>query len=242
MIYEKNFTPVIKVLRCIETQIRGLFSEKPIAKFTKPQASFRYSSRMAVRPFLVLLLCFPLLVAGCTVPVASTGKLPFQGRLQLALDEDWERTAQVDGGRVQMWTREGVAIDRLLVYAGIGDGESIDPDILSANPGSARLKRFRFHNRMQAQEITSLFGAMLSHDGSRFDLRELQPHPFGAAQGFRFTFALVRRSDGARLSGLAYGAVDKGELFAIVYLAPRLTFFPRHQARVDQMAKGAKLK
>ena len=36
--------------------------------------------------------------------------------------------------------------------------------------------------------------------------------------------------------------VNQGELFALIYHAPRLTFFPRHQARVEAMAKAVMIK
>ena len=37
-------------------------------------------------------------------------------------------------------------------------------------------------------------------------------------------------------------AVSKGELFALLYRALRLAFFPRHQPRVEQIARSARLK
>lgn len=42
-----------------------------------------------------------------------------------------------------------------------------------------------------------------------------------------------------RLLGVGFGAVDKGELFSLLYNAPALTFFPRHRARVEAIAKTA---
>jgi hypothetical protein len=44
------------------------------------------------------------------------------------------------------------------------------------------------------------------------------------------------------MRGLGYGTVSKGELFAMLYTAPRLTFFARHRERVEQMARSATLK
>jgi hypothetical protein len=41
---------------------------------------------------------------------------------------------------------------------------------------------------------------------------------------------------------VGFGAVSKGELFALLYHAPRLAFFPRHQPRVEQIARSARLK
>ena len=65
---------------------------------------------------------------------------------------------------------------------------------------------------------------------------------FAGQKGFRFEYALTRKVDNVQLLGLGYGTVSKGELFAIVYTAPRLTFFARHRDRVEQIAKSARLK
>ena len=44
-------------------------------------------------------------------------------------------------------------------------------------------------------------------------------------------------------AGVIYGTitVSKGELFAIVYMAPQLAFFARHKARVEHMAAAVRL-
>jgi hypothetical protein len=83
---------------------------------------------------------------------------------------------------------------------------------------------------------------MLTRDGSRFGLVKLEPSAFAGSKGFHFEYTLVRKSDGAQLLGLGYGAVVNSQLFAIVYQAPRLTFFSRHQAEVEQIARSARVK
>jgi hypothetical protein len=95
---------------------------------------------------------------------------------------------------------------------------------------------------MQPDEIVSLFEGMFTRDGSTFKLARLEPANFGGRKGFRFEYGLTRKVDSAQLSGVGYGVVDSGELFAIIYLAPRLTFFPRHKQRVERMAMSSKLK
>jgi hypothetical protein len=66
--------------------------------------------------------------------------------------------------------------------------------------------------------------------------------PFGGEKGFRFEYSLVRQVDNVRLSGIGYGAVHKGELFAMLYMAPKLVFFPRHAERVDRIARSAAIR
>jgi hypothetical protein len=93
---------------------------------------------------------------------------------------------------------------------------------------------------MQPDEMVSMFEGMLTRDGSTFKLGKLEPLPFGE-RGYRFEYAIIRKVDNVQLSGVGYGTVSKGELFAILYQAPRLTFYERHRARVESMARSARL-
>jgi hypothetical protein len=95
---------------------------------------------------------------------------------------------------------------------------------------------------MQPDQIVAMFEGMLTRDGSSFKLVKLEPATFGGEKGFRFEYSLIRRVDNVQLAGMGYAAVSKGELFALLYSAPRLTFFSRHQGRVDQIARSARLK
>ena len=83
---------------------------------------------------------------------------------------------------------------------------------------------------------------MLTRDGSSYRLVQLEPARFGGRQGFRFEYALTRKIDNVQLSGLGYGAVSKGELFALAYMAPRLAFFARHAPTVEQIALSARVR
>jgi len=95
---------------------------------------------------------------------------------------------------------------------------------------------------MQPDEIVALFEGMLTRDGSEFKLVKLEPAVFGGVKGFRFEYAVTRKTDNVVLLGIGYSAVSKGELFALVYQAPRLTFFSRHKHRVEQIARSARVK
>jgi hypothetical protein len=95
---------------------------------------------------------------------------------------------------------------------------------------------------MHADQVVALFEGMLTRDGSTFKLVKLEPAAFGGEKGYRFEYALVRRGDGVQLSGIGYAAVSRSELFALVYQAPRMTFFSRHKDRVEGIARSARLK
>jgi hypothetical protein len=95
---------------------------------------------------------------------------------------------------------------------------------------------------MQPDDIVAMFEGMMTRDGSVFKLNKLEPVSFGGQKGFRFEFSLTRKVDSVELSGVGFGTVANGELYAMLYAAPQLGFFGRHQGSVEQMARSARLK
>jgi hypothetical protein len=188
-----------------------------------------------MRRLLVVLAIAAL--AGCaTVNKMESGDQKIGERMTLHLEGAWNHVALPNQGPAQTWTMEGLPVDVLLIYSGLKDGQAIH------GPGTAGQKSFNFQAKMQPDEIVALFEGFLSRDGSEFKLLKLEPSAFGGEKGFRFEYALTRKVDGVALSGFGYSAISKGELFALVYQAPRLTFFSRHKDRVEQIARSARVK
>jgi hypothetical protein len=186
-----------------------------------------------------LILCFAWL-AGCVTPPTpvkpESGEQVVGDRLTVTLDGAWNHI-YVPGQTAEHWTMEGLPIDDLQIYSGIKDGQAIHPVVSGSSA-----KPFVFHSAMQPDEIVSLFEGMLTRDGSTFQLVKSEPAMFGGAKGYHFEFKVVRKVDSVELSGVGYGAVSNGELFSMVYIAPRMTFFGRYQGRVDNIAHGARIK
>lgn len=182
-----------------------------------------------------VLLC--LLVGCASIDKVERGDRAVGSRMVVAIEAAWNHVNVPGMGPAQTWTMEGLPVDRLLLYSGVKDGEAIHPPVRN----SRDMKRFNFRANMQPDEIVSLFEGMLTRDGSRFKLVQLAPAEFGGQKGFRFDYALTRQYDNVHLLGLGYGTVSKGELFAIVYMAPQLVFFARHKDRVEKLAGAVRL-
>lgn len=186
----------------------------------------------------ILIAVFAAVLAGCaTVSKMDTGEQTLGERLLVTLEGPWNHVTVPGMGPAQVWTMEGLPVDQLLVYSGIKHDE-----VVHAQRGGGAAKSFAFRSGMQPDEIVAMFEGMLTRGGSQFKLVKLEPVDFAGEKGFRFEYSIIRRTDNAVLSGLGFGAVSKGELFALLYHAPRLAFFPRHQPRVEQMARSARLK
>ena len=185
-----------------------------------------------------LLLVFALVaLSGCaTVNKMESGNQNIGERMSVTLEGAWNHVALPNQGPGQTWTMDGLPVDTLLIYSGLKDGQAMH------RATSSGQKSFTFRASMQPDEIVGLFEGMLSRDGSQFQLTKLEPASFGGEKGFHFEYSLVRKVDGVTLLGMGYGMVSKRELFALVYQAPRLTFFSRHKDRVEQIARSARVK
>lgn len=184
-------------------------------------------------------MLFAAALAACA-PVQTrkveSGERTIGDRLVVNLDGAWNHVSAPNMGPAQTWTMEGLPVDQLLVYSGIKDGEAVH-----AQASGSQRKSFSFRSDMQPDEIVAMFEGMFTRDGSTFKLAKLEPSGFGGGKGMRFEYALVRKVDGVQLSGMGFATVSGGELFAMIYMAPRLGFFSRHEARVEQIARSAKV-
>jgi hypothetical protein len=180
------------------------------------------------------------LLAGCvSVAKIESGEKTVGERLALNLTGSWNHINAPGLGPAEVWTMEGLPVDQLLLYSGLRDGQAIHAPYRGPGPEK---KSFEFRSSMQPDEIAALFEGMLSRDGSSYKLVKLEPMTFGGSRGFRFEYSLLRKLDNVQLTGVGYGTVSRGELFALVYQAPRLAFFARHAPTVDAIARSARIK
>jgi hypothetical protein len=182
-----------------------------------------------------LVLGLVLVLAGCAnVAKVGPGDTVVADRLAVKLDAAWNHV-NVPGLPGVVWTQEGLALDALQFWVGVKDGQPLAPAGKDQRP-------LTFRATMEPQELVALFQGAMSRDGSTFTLDKLEPATFLGGKGFRFQYTLVRKSDEVKLSGVGWGAVRGSELHAMTFNAPRLAFFPRHVAKVEQVAANARLK
>ena len=186
----------------------------------------------------LLLLVVILVLAGCAnIRKVESGAHAVGERLALQIEGPWNHVDFPGIKPAQAWTMEGIYVDELLIYSGVNDGEAMHSSAASANK-----KDVTFRASMQTEELVSMFEAVLTRDGSTFKLVKIAPQDFGGKKGFAFEFERTVKVSHVVQQGMGFGAVDKGALFAVVYVAPRLTFFPRHRANVEAIVRSAVIK
>lgn len=178
------------------------------------------------------------LLAGCAaVSKVETGQVAVRERMLVQVASPWNRFERGQSDDTPIWTQEGITVDALQFYVGVKDGQLIAP-----TPREGKLAPLAFKSSMQAADIVALFQSLQTRDGSTFQLDKLEPVDFVGTRGFRYEFSVVRKLDDVRLRGVAYGAVQRGELYLISYTAPRLAFFNKYAAQVEAIARSASIK
>ena len=185
----------------------------------------------------ILFACLVALSGCVSMAKIESGEHTIGERLVVKIEGAWNHLDAPGIGPAQTWTMEGLPVDQLLIYSGIKDGE-----LIHAQGSGRSQKTFAFRSGMEPDQIVALFQGMLTRDGSAFKLAKLEPSTFGGLKGLRFQYTLTRREDNVVLSGVAWAAVSRGELFAILYTAPRLAFFSRHVGEVEKIAASALVK
>jgi hypothetical protein len=188
------------------------------------------------RKFLAA-LAVTLALAGCAnVVKVGPGETVVANRVAVNIDGAWNQLNLPGSSVAATWTQDGITLDLLQFYVGVKDGDTLAP---TANKEQRPLV---FKASMQPHEIVALFQGIYTRDGSTFTLERLDPAEFLGGKGFRFQYTVVRKFDDVKLSGVAWGSIRNNELHALTFTAPRAGFFPRHEKRVEQIAKSARLK
>ena len=183
-----------------------------------------------------------LLLAACTKPATwvglTQGEVVVCERLAVRHDGAWSRLDGTREPKHEVWTSDGMPLDQLHFHTGITEGESLV--VVKDRPADKPIPRFR--KDMQAQDVVELYESFATRDGSVFTLEKLAPARFADEDGFRFEFSRVRKRDEVRTRGVAYGAIHRGELFLVVFEAPRIHYFAKHLARVEALAQTARVR
>ena len=178
------------------------------------------------------------LLAGCVqMSLVGPGEVVIRDRMVAKLDAPWNRYESPETGNAEIWTSDGLPLDRIDFFAGIAADETL------VRPRAGQEKSLpRFRPGMQPQEIVEMVDASMAMDGSVFRTDKLAPASFAGGDGFRFDFTLIRKQDELTLRGIGYGIVQDKRLYLVLYRAPRLHYFERNLKRFEQVAASVRIR
>lgn len=185
-----------------------------------------------------LLFVLIVFLSGCAAMAkVGPGDVTIREAMTVSLDSAWNRLEQGAPKNTEVWTTDGLALDRLVFYVGIADGQAL---------GELQARKDRqipkFSASMQPHEIAEMYEVFVTYDGSTFKREKLAPAQFAGGAGFRFDFSRVRKGDEVEMRGVGYAVVRGGKLYMMVFEAPSIHYFNKHLGRAEAAAKSARIK
>jgi hypothetical protein len=184
-------------------------------------------SRICLRALGVLLV---IALAACSsnrLIKANTGIEVLN--LQLDTSLDW---ARVTRPRQQLWTIDGMPLNRFVVMADIKPNEHV---FLSSRERRRRPDGPWYRPGMRPDEIRDvLLDAMRELGWSNVQSSNLRPANFGGVAGLRFD-AVMTESNGLIYKGTFGAAEHNGKLTQFFWMAPAEHYYDRDVAAVNTM-------
>jgi len=164
------------------------------------------------------------------------------GALQVDADSSWNvaPSAYTPFARkgAQVWTRDGLLLDRLIIIPGVADGEPIfvEKDKAVALP--------RFKADMLPDELVQLTESsmvkLLGEGGTVVQSSNLRPVKFGEQRGLMFDLVATPK-DGPVYRGLGGAFIADRKLNLLLFMAAEPYYFDKHKAAAGSVIGSARL-
>ncbi len=189
---------------------------------------------MTTRPYAWLVCALALV--GCAVGPPRPALIEQQHSAviggALTVDPQIEWTSLRAEGH-ETWTVDGTALDALVFFPAVADGEGLLPP-----PAKGPDTRPRFRRGMSETEIAELVVDTLFP--GRPQPRNLRPFEFARKPGFRFDVDYVTPG-GLHRKALVAGAVVQDRLRLMVYVAVALHYFAEYRDVVERILSSVQL-
>ena len=152
-------------------------------------------------------------VAGNSLVTASPQKGIAKSSLSATPDGEWNRLARRDGKFVELWTRDGDALNKVSFFGGVPVGEPLFKEIDRKNRPLPKVG-----NNMLITDIPVLLESSyrVQNGVTSFAVTGQEPAQFSGYRGTSFTYSFVGADDVER-KGEAVGAFIKGRLYLATY-------------------------
>lgn len=194
---------------------------------------------MTLRPLKWLLpIALALLLTACA---SSGGRLQTRGEatafdMTLTSSLDW---ARIKSRRNELWTIDGVALNRLIIFSKIKPGEHVFQLV--------RERRSRpdgpwYRVGMRLDELQKLVAdGFVDQQWVGIQATNLRPHTFGSVEGIRFDVEMTN-PDGLIYRGTVAVAERNRFLNVLVWVAPKEYYHGRDVAAVESILDGMRFK
>ena len=192
------------------------------------------------------LLLFSLtLLGGCEgYSLIKPEQQNVDGALLVKPGMEWNKLGSLNiEGKIQVWTLDGTALNRLTFFEGVGDGEALFKP-RSGPFGTAKQEENPpvFRSSMNPFEVQELLQATVARNFQTtiVECRNLKPVQFAGGPGFRFDTKFTARDEVDRI-GAFVGTVRGGRLYALWFFGAGSYYFDRYLPEFNRLADSAQI-
>lgn len=162
------------------------------------------------------------------------------GTISVQTGLKWNKVAMpAFGGKVEAWTLDGPALNTLMFFTGVPDGE---PLFWRTAGASQQEKPPVFRATMNPFEVRELLDATVARffQTTIAESRNLKPEAVANGQGFRFETRMIGRDEVER-DGVFVGTIRGGKLYGAWFQGAKLHYFNRYLPEFDRIVGSAQL-
>jgi hypothetical protein len=183
-----------------------------------------------------------LVVFSACVPytLISPERQTVGGTISVQPGMKWNKIAMpAFSGKAEAWTLDGPALNTLIFFTGVPDGEAL----FWRTAGAAQQEKPPvFRSTMNPVEVQELLDATVARffQTTIAESRNLKPEPVANGQGFRFDTRMIGRDEVER-DGVFVGTIRNGKLYGAWFQGAKLHYFKRYLPEFDRLVASAQL-
>jgi hypothetical protein len=195
-----------------------------------------------LRPYLAA-ACLAAAAACTPYTLVAPERQTVGGVIAVQPGMKWNKlTASPMRGNVEVWTLDGPALNTLVFFTGVPDGEPLFTRAAGAAQTAQQEKPAVFRASMNPVEVQELLEATVARyfQTTIAEARNLKPQPLANGQGFRFETRLIGRDEVER-DGVFVGTIRGGRLYGAWFQGAKLHYFKRYLPEFDRLVASAQL-
>lgn len=161
-----------------------------------------------------------------------------KSKLSATPDGEWNRLSRKDGKNVELWTLDGDSLNKVSFFGGVPVGEPLLREIDKKNRPLPRVSA-----NMLITDIPALLETTYrsQYSVNQMEIVDQEPALLAGKKGIRFTYAFTRADDEVQRKGEGIGAMVNGQLYLVIYEAPKLYYFDKDVDKFRKLAATLKL-
>jgi hypothetical protein len=189
----------------------------------------------------VAVLAIALLAACQSYALVEAKRVSIAEKFSIEPPTQWNSVEFLSGSSGhQVWTLDGILLDRLMIYAGVRSGEN--PTKFADDSSEAKAVRPLYRSGATPTEIAELVQATIDLliVSTATEVRNLRPTAFGGQNGFRFEMSFTSKARVA-YEAIGIGTVKDDRLYLMVFFGTKSFHFGKSVADVEKVFASANI-